>query len=105
MDYTQENNIFIPIRHKYEAMGVENYYQKYGNNYVNPHEMKINFALDKFLFNDENEWISQIDFSYILDLCCGSGEMTIYLQKYLSTIGMDNKKYKIDAIDPFTDAA
>ena len=93
------------IRTNYESMGVENYYIKHGDSYRNPHELKINNALNKLLFNDKNIWIKQIDFSYILDLCCGSGEITMYLKKYLMNKKNKNNKdinMRIDAIDPFT---
>eukprot|EP01084_Bolivina_argentea_P316030 547709_1 len=95
------------IRNDYESMGVQNYYIQHGNDYRNPHEIKINYALNKLLFNNDNKWIKQIDFSYILDLCCGSGEMTIYLQNYLqkSKQHKTDNNIKIDAIDPYTDIA
>ena len=64
-------------------MGVENYYISHGNDYRNPHERKINLALRKLLFNHQNEWMKQLDLSYVLDLCCGSGEMTIFLKNYM----------------------
>merc|ERR1712130_527972 len=65
------------------------------------HEIKINSALKKMLFHKHNKWTSKIDFSFILDLCCGSGEMTLFLKKYL-------QKYhrqipiRIDGLDPHT---
>ena len=88
------------IRNNYSLMGVENYYIKHGDNYRNPHEIKITNALNKLLFNKQNEWIKQINFEYILDLCCGSGEITMYLKQYLLKNKINN--YKIDGIDPFT---
>ena len=89
------------IRNQYEALGVENYYVLHGDHYKNPHEMKIRAALDKLLFRSNNEWISQIDFSNILDLCCGSGEMTMYLREYL-TAYHPKEQIKIHGLDPFT---
>ena len=71
------------MRHNYESLGVDEFYKRHGKRYRNPHEIKINSALKKMLFNKHNEWISEIDFSFILDLCCGSGEMTLFLKKYL----------------------
>lgn len=87
------------IRNCYSSMGVCNYYTNYGNSYRNPHELKIHQSLNKML-KDVNSNEICINFSRILDLCCGSGEMTLYFTNYCN-------KHKlicnsIDGIDPYT---
>lgn len=53
------------IRNMYAKIGVEEFYKEYGNEYQNPHEKII------------KEILSQEHFSgKILDLCCGSGEVS-----------------------------
>lgn len=76
------------IRDKYQKYGVNNFYKKYGNTYYNPHENQINKSI-KWV---DGNW--DIDFSNVLDLAAGSGEVTI------SLMGCGYKN--IDAVDPFT---
>ncbi len=53
------------IRNMYSQLGVETYYKEYGNDYNNPHAEII------------NKLLSDVDAGEtILDLCCGSGEVT-----------------------------
>ena len=94
----------LGIRNEYASLGVDNYYNTHGKNYRNPHEMKINEALKKVLFNNKNKWMKELDLSYVLDLCCGSGEMTMFLKNYL-TRHQQQQNMKIDAIDPYTNDA
>ena len=53
------------IRNMYAQMGVDNFYKEHGNEYKNPHTEIINQLLSKVDVGDK-----------ILDLCCGSGEVT-----------------------------
>ena len=46
-------NIEDSVRDGYEKLGVEDYYKENSLSYTNPHEMKINTIMNKFL----NEYI------------------------------------------------
>ena len=83
-------NIEDSVRDGYEKLGVEDYYKEKSLSYTNPHEMKINTIMHKFL----NEYIKLDKDSKILDLCCGSGEIT----RILDENGFENVK----GLDPFT---
>lgn len=66
---------------------MDDYYLKHGSEYRNPHEKVIhrlmNLALDKGFVGDK-----------VLDLCCGSGEVTLALGDR-----------DITGIDPYTEGA
>lgn len=71
------------IRNMYKNIGVDNFYKVYGNTYENPHKEIINHLL-----KDVNIKGS------ILDLCCGSGEVTKnFLDKDI--IGCDPYTYNL----------
>ena len=53
------------IRNMYSELGVDEFYKEYGNEYTNPHADIIKKLLTGIDAGD-----------YILDLCCGSGEVT-----------------------------
>lgn len=53
------------IRNMYSELGVDEFYKEYGNEYTNPHADIIKKLLTDIDAGD-----------YILDLCCGSGEVT-----------------------------
>ncbi len=76
------------LRNAYEAYEIDNYYQKFGDSYRNPHETIIQQILE--LTNQQ--WA--LDWHRVLDLACGSGEVTLALEN----IGILN----VEAIDPFT---
>ena len=76
----------ISMRQKYDLYGVETYYEKHSDGYVNMHEPQIKDLLIKN-FN-------KFDFSSVLDLCCGGGEVT----KVLLEKGVND----IEGVDPFT---
>ena len=78
-----------PIRQGYDQVGPDSYYVTHKADYRNPHEPIIRRLLDKWT-QDESPPIS----SNLLDLACGSGEISHFFQ----TLGFT----KIDAIDPFT---
>lgn len=77
------------IRNKYEKLGVENYYRQQGQDYENPHFLQI----EKIIIQNE----SRIDYSAILDFCCGSGEVSEIIRQ----LGYTNTT----ASDPFTQEA
>ncbi len=78
--------MFKSVREGYSTEGVENYYAQHGDAYVNPHELFIIDLINK------NE--SRIDYSRVLDMSCGSGEITRALQN----LGYENML----GCDPFT---
>jgi hypothetical protein len=75
------------IRDQYKKFGVKNFYAFHGGTYQNPHEPVIRKSI---LYIYQN-W--GLDFSNVLDLACGKGEVT----KILRDLGVKN----IDAVDPF----
>lgn len=76
------------IRSKYKEYGVKNFYQWHSEQYKNPHEPIIRKSIKWIVEN----W--EVDFSRILDMACGKGEIT----KILLELGYDN----IDAVDAYT---
>lgn len=80
----------MAIRHEYQSYGVDDFYKKHGNNYENPHFFKIKKLIEKDVLK------LNLDFSHVLDLCAGSGEMTEILKNHAG---------KIDGIDPYTQEA
>lgn len=79
------------LRHRYQEYGVEGYYSRFGSDYQNPHEPIIREVLRAAL----EKW--ELDLSHVLDLACGSGEVTLALRE----LGCP----RIDGIDPYTGAA
>jgi SAM-dependent methyltransferase len=80
-----------PIRHQYERLGVQKYYEDHGSSYQNPHEHLIRRAIADLV----PRW--GLDLSNVLDLACGSGEATLALAEAGART--------IQGIDPFTEAA
>jgi len=76
------------IRTEYEEYSVKGFYEKFGDEYRNPHEAIIQQVIKA----SANKWY--LDFAQVLDLACGSGEVTLALQ----SLGVTN----IDGIDPYT---
>lgn len=76
------------IRIAYEKYGVKAFYQNYGDSYHNPHESII------FKIIETIHTVCQPDFSKVLDLASGSGEVT----RVLKTLGYTH----IDSIEPYT---
>jgi SAM-dependent methyltransferase len=76
------------IRTGYEQHGVEGFYQRFGGSYRNPHERVINALLKAALAR----W--DLPLGSVLDLACGSGEVTLALREHGCTL--------IDGIDPYT---
>jgi SAM-dependent methyltransferase len=76
------------IRAEYERLGADAFYRKHGRDYRNPHEDVIGLALDRAV----KQWAP--DLSNVLDLACGSGEVTLSIRQ----LGAQN----VQGIDPFT---
>lgn len=74
------------MRKNYEKYGVENYYKMNSDKYTNLHEPQIR---DLLIRN-----FNKFNFNSVLDLCCGSGEVT----KILLEKGVKN----IKGADPYT---
>lgn len=79
------------IRGEYQAHGVEEFYAQQGATYRNPHETIIQKALNQAV----RLW--NLDLSHVLDLACGSGEVTLALREMGCAA--------IEGIDPYTGAA
>ncbi|MDE1462056.1 class I SAM-dependent methyltransferase [Spartinivicinus poritis] len=76
------------ISDEYRAKGITGYYKNEGEFYRNPHEPLLESLLKQSLSK------KSISKGCMLDLACGSGEITIILEKYGFT--------HIEAIDPYT---
>lgn len=59
----------MSIRKGYELLGVDSYYSKHKDDYCNPHKEIV----QKLLLHAKENWNLGEN---ILDLCCGSGEVT-----------------------------
>jgi 2-polyprenyl-3-methyl-5-hydroxy-6-metoxy-1,4-benzoquinol methylase len=63
----------LKIRNKYEEHGVDGYYSHYKDSYVNPHYEDVKTSLD---------WVNtQFAIGNFLDLGCGNGEVSLYLEQ------------------------
>ena len=95
-----ENN---PIRKQYDAAGgATKYYTSHGTEYRNPHEFLLKMALMQSLFHCGSAWITPSDLSRVLDLCCGSGEITLFLRAYAEAHSLcDAVPMVIDGVDPY----
>jgi SAM-dependent methyltransferase len=81
------------IRAQYVALGVEGFYSQHGAHYKNPHEDDIERAIGMALS------AYAPDTSRVLDMACGSGEVTRALVEH----GV--KRGAITACDPYTGEA
>ncbi len=79
------------LRCQYEQHGVKNYYAQFGAEYRNPHEPIIAEVMREAV----SRW--SLDLSHVLDLACGSGEVTLVLRELGAR--------QIDGIDPYTGEA
>jgi len=79
------------IRHQYEKHGAQGFYEQHGAEYRNPHEEAIGQVLRLVV----PEW--RLDLTRVLDLACGSGEVTLVLRE----LGAG----QVDGVDPYTGAA
>ncbi len=71
------------IRNLYQQLGVQAYYQQYGEQYQNPHWEQIKALLV------QNE--PQLDYTQVLDFCAGGGEVSWVLRElgYTGMVGSD----------------
>lgn len=76
------------IRKQYETHGAQSYYEQFGATYRNPHEPIIVDVLAYALAT----W--SLDTTHVLDLACGSGEVTLALRAQGVT--------HITGVDPYT---
>jgi hypothetical protein len=81
-----------PIRPAYDALGSDEFYRRSGATYRNPHESTVSALVEHVVA------IWPIDVTDVLDLACGSGEVTLAL---LRCEGVRS----IHGIDPYTGAA
>ena len=79
------------IRQQYERLGAKTFYEQKGADYRNPHEA----AIRELLCAVVPRW--QLDLTRVLDLACGSGEVTLALRE----LGAE----RIEGVDPYTGAA
>jgi SAM-dependent methyltransferase len=80
------------IRHAYEKYGVNGYYSQFGSDYRNPHEDRLKLVVHQLV----EKW-NLTRTERILDLACGSGEITLILRG----LGFQH----INGIDPYTSEA
>lgn len=78
------------VRHGYENLGIEGYYKIHSEDYNNPHFLYIK----RLVINYTNK--NDIGHN-ILDMCCGSGEITTILNE----VG----EYNVEGLDPYTESA
>ncbi|MEI7924019.1 MAG: class I SAM-dependent methyltransferase [Planctomycetota bacterium] len=81
-----------PIRQGYDQLGPASYYEVHQADYRNPHEGVIRKLLEIWFARWRPEQGSKV-----LDLACGSGEITSFFQA--------SGFYEIEGIDPFTGPA
>jgi hypothetical protein len=81
-----------PIRPSYDALGPDEFYRQSAATYRNPHESAVATLVTRVV----REW--PVDVTDVLDLACGSGEVTLAL---LQCEGVRS----IHGVDPFTGAA
>jgi SAM-dependent methyltransferase len=81
-----------PIRPAYDDLGSDEFYRRSGATYRNPHESTVSALVEQVVAT----W--PIDVTDVLDLACGSGEVTLAL------LGLDRVR-SIHGIDPYTGAA
>ncbi len=79
------------VRGGYVDLGVRAYYEAHAADYANPHEPAVVACLDTLLARHGP------DLSHVLDLACGSGEVTDVLRRAGAL--------RCDGIDPYTGPA
>ena len=79
------------VRGGYVDLGVRAYYEAHATDYVNPHEPAVVACLDALLARRAP------DLSHVLDLACGSGEVTDVVRRAGAL--------RCDGIDPYNGPA
>src|SRR5688572_11403741 len=79
------------VREAYVQHGAEEWYARHGATYRNPHEEGVRLAI--------RSWVDRLPAGRVLDLACGSGEVTLALRE----AGIAPQQ--IDGCDPFTGEA
>lgn len=77
------------IRNQYSKLGTTGYYQAFGKEYKNPHFQEIRALL---LQNAH-----RIDYSRVLDFCCGSGEVSLVLHEVGYPLPLASDPYTTEA--------
>jgi len=89
------------IRHQYEDLGVDRFYTSHGGDYVNPHEDQLRIGLKRSL----TTWLVNKSIptlpETVMDLACGSGEVTRVLQGH----PLLSQACTIFGVDPYTSAS
>lgn len=85
------------IRDQYVRYGAQGYYEQFGGQYRNPHELAVRQAIHTAVAS----W--ELDLTHVLDLACGSGEVTLALRDELAK--QVRGAGAIDGLDPYTGAA
>lgn len=88
------------LRGAYEQYGVQQYYESQGGAYQNPHFDQIVLALNALV---RSSALTLPAGSRVLDLACGSGEVTVALEAALLNVGQP--PVVIEACDPYTGGA
>lgn len=83
------NRPTFKIHTEYETIGVETFYQLHNKDYINPHLDRLNLVIDRVY----EKWELG---GKVLDLCAGSGEVTLELLKLHNSLD-------IIGLDPYTD--
>lgn len=79
------------VRNEYAKIGVDNYYIKHQDDYRNPHEKIVGKLLK---IAQEKQYLGM----KVLDLCCGSGEVSVALFDKHQVVGCDpytSKAYQL----------
>jgi len=109
-NYHNDSSPKFSLRDAYTKYEVDEYYEKFGDSYHNPHGLIVDEVIQLTWQKWSQNWSSQSDLirdskkyldleedlggEQVLDLACGSGEVTLALEK----MGV----ISVDAIDPFT---
>jgi len=91
-DLDENDEEEFAIRHQYEKFGVNGYYSQHGSEYRNPHEDRLKIIVRQLI----EKWNIQST-DRVLDLACGSGEITLILRQL--------NFQSINGIDPYTSEA
>jgi len=86
--YHEEEKNPNSVRGFYVDLGVKGYYESHGSEYQNPHEDRVRKVIKSII----KEW--DLKTSKVLDLACGSGEVTLILKD----LGVKD----ITGADPYT---